>query len=93
VGGIPVIHVVHPADVVPALGGAVLTTPGTTWVAHPPDESVGIEAHLAKSYRGTAQNIDRLGDPALTSLEDRIKSAGPGTAMWFAPATAAGTTE
>jgi hypothetical protein len=85
--GIPLVHVVHPEDAVPALGGAVASTRGTTWIVHPPSGALGVDAHFADTYRPSVYQIDRLADPALVRLERTIRATGEGTAMWFAPRT------
>lgn len=84
---IPLVHVVHPEDAVPALGGAVASTRGTTWVVHPPSGALGVDAHFADTYQPSVDQIDRLRDPALVGLERTIRVTGGGTAMWFAPRT------
>jgi len=80
---VPIVHVVHPEDPVPALGGTIRGAAGTTWIVHPETRETGIEAHLSRNYQDSLVRIDDLKDPELTKLEDRIRIDGRGTAMWF----------
>jgi len=80
---VPIVHVVHPEDPVPALGGTIQGTTGTTWIVHPESRAVGTEAHLPWNYQDSLARIDDLKDPELTKLEDRLRIDGKGTAMWF----------
>ena len=86
---VPIVHVVHPEDPVPALGGEVRETNGRTWIVHPEPRVTGIDAHLAGPYGGSLVRLEELNDPVLTRLENRIRIDGRGTAMWF-QATASG---
>lgn len=80
---VPIVHVVHPEDPVPALGGTIRGTTGTTWIVHPESRGNGIEAHLARTYQDSLVRIDDLKDSEFTKLEDRLRIHGRGTAMWF----------
>jgi hypothetical protein len=87
--GVPTIHVAHPEDPVPALGGIALESSGTTWFVHPEPRVVGADAHRVDNYLSSSEAVVQLGDPALKSLESRIHRPGVGTATWFR-ATASG---
>jgi len=87
VTGIPIVHVVHPEDPVPALGGEISETTGTSWVVHPEPRVMGVDAHRTDVYRQSVVRIDRMGDPSLGQLERHLYSDGPGTAMWFRATT------
>lgn len=84
---IPIIQVAHPEDPVPALGGEIRGTTGTTWVLHPEPRELGVDAHRTDVYRRSVVRIDRLQDPSLGQLERRLYTEGPGTAMWFRATT------
>ncbi len=86
VRGVPVVHVIHPEDPVPALGGRVRDHSGTTWILHTEPRVVGTDAHFADTYADTSRRLDRLADPELVELERRLAVPGGGTAMWFGPA-------
>ncbi len=87
VTGIPIVQVAHPEDPVPALGGEIRGTTGTTWVVHPEPRVVGVDAHRTDVYRQSVVRIDRMGDPSLGQLERHLYRDGPGTAMWFRATT------
>ena len=80
---VPIVHVVHPEDPVPALGGTIRGSAGTTWIVHPEPRATGTEAHLTHNYQHSLGRIDGLRDPQLMKLEDRLRIDGRGTAMWF----------
>jgi hypothetical protein len=80
---VPIVHVVHPEDPVPALGGVIRGTAGTTWIVHTEPRSTGTDAHLASNYQESLRRLDSLRDPRLMALENRLQINGPGTAMWF----------
>ena len=80
---VPIVHVVHPEDPVPALGGTIRGTTGTTWILHPEPHATGTEAHLSRNYQDSLGRIGDLNDPELMKLEDRLRINGRGTAMWF----------
>ncbi len=80
---VPIVHVVHPEDPVPALGGTIRGSAGTTWIVHPEPRATGTEAHLTHNYQHSLGRIDGLKDPQLMKLEDRLRIDGRGTAMWF----------
>jgi hypothetical protein len=80
---VPVVHVVHPEDPVPALGGVIRGTEGTTWIVHPEPRSTGTSAHLAENYQSSLGRLASVRDPGLTTLENRLRIDGRGTAMWF----------
>ncbi len=80
---VPIVHVVHPEDPVPALGGVIRGTAGTTWIVHTEPRSTGTDAHLASNYQESLRRLDGLRDPRLMALENRLQIDGPGTAMWF----------
>ncbi len=80
---VPTFHVEHVNDVVPALGGTVADTTGTTWFATPTHGEWGIEAHLWETYRDTAARVDATNDPTLTAVEQRIRRDGAGVVSTF----------
>ena len=80
---VPIVHVVHPEDPVPALGGVIRGTTGTTWIVHTEPRSTGTDAHLASNYQESLRRLESLRDPRLLTLENRLHIDGPGTAMWF----------
>lgn len=77
----PAIHIAHPEDPVPALGGTVSEASGTTWLAHSEPRRLGADAHVLKSYRSTVARIDAMGEFDLLGESPNI--AGPGTAVWY----------
>ncbi|MDP4586197.1 MAG: alpha/beta fold hydrolase, partial [Microbacteriaceae bacterium] len=81
--GVPTVHVAHPEDLVPALGGTVRNASGTTWFVHPDPRVLGADAHRVENYRSSSEAVVQLGDPALQSLESRIHAPTVGTATWF----------
>jgi hypothetical protein len=81
--GIPTIHIAHPADPVPALGGVARDSSGTTWFVHPEPRVLGADAHRVENYLSSSEAVVQLGDPALQSLESRIHAPTVGTATWF----------
>lgn len=85
--GVPTVHVAHPEDPVPALGGTVHNANGTTWLVHPEPRVLGADAHRAENYRSSTAAVVQLGDPALQSLESRIHATTVGTATWFRATT------
>jgi pimeloyl-ACP methyl ester carboxylesterase len=80
---VPIVHVVHPEDPVPALGGVIRGTAGTTWIIHTEPRTTGTDAHLAANYQESLRRLDSVRDPGLTTLENRLRTDGLGTAMWF----------
>ena len=80
---VPIVHVVHPEDPVPALGGTIRGTAGTTWVVHTEPRATGADAHLAENYQQSLGRLERIRDPGLLTLENRLRIDGQGTAMWF----------
>jgi hypothetical protein len=81
--GVPSVHIAHPEDPVPALGGSVMNAGGTTWFVHPDPRVLGADAHLAENYLSSSAAVVQLGDPTLRSLETRIFASADGTATWF----------
>ena len=86
---VPVVHLVHPEDPVPALGGVIRGTAGTTWIVNTDPRSTGTDAHFAAKYQASLGRLASLMDPGLVTLENNLRIDGPGTAMWFR-ATSAG---
>jgi hypothetical protein len=84
---VPTVHVAHPQDPVPALGGDLRQSPGTTWIAHTQPRIVGTAAHLAETYGPTIDSIVATNDPNLEQLEKRVSSAANGSATWFRAST------
>jgi hypothetical protein len=85
--GVLTVHVAHPEDPVPALGGEARFATGTTWIVHPEPRTIGAEAHVAQNYVATSEAIVVLGDPELTALESRIRVTTEGVATWFRSAS------
>lgn len=84
---VPTIHIAHPQDPVPALGGTAQGATGTTWLVHTEPRVLGAEAHSAESYYSSTAAVVLLRDPALRLLESRIRSPTPGSATWFRATT------
>jgi hypothetical protein len=80
---VPVVHVVHPEDPIPALGGVIRGTAGTTWIVHTEPRSTGTDAHLAANYQASLGRLASARDPGLMALENTLRIDGRGTAMWF----------
>ena len=80
---VPIVHVVHPEDPVPALGGTIRGTPGATWVVHTEPRATGADAHVAENYQQSLGRLERIRDPGLLTLENRLRIDSQGTAMWF----------
>ena len=85
--GVPTVHVAHPEDPVPALGGDARFATGTTWIVHPEPRAIGADAHATQNYSTSAQAIVDLGDSGLIALEARIHASTPGVATWFRSTT------
>lgn len=85
--GVPTVHLVHPDDPVPALGGNARDNNGTTWFVHPEPRVLGAEAHRVENYYSSAEAIEGSGDTGLRALEARIHSTATGTATWFRSTT------
>lgn len=83
VPGVPQVHVAHPEDPVPALGGTIRETAGTTWIVHTEPRVVGAEAHVIDSYRNTVATVDTVGDPTLSRLVTELPPTVHGSARWF----------
>jgi hypothetical protein len=80
---VPTVHVAHPEDPVPALGGDLRRSPGTTWIAHTEPRIIGMDAHLSETYRPTIGSIVAENDPGLAALEKRVSAVTNGSATWF----------
>jgi hypothetical protein len=80
---IPTVHVAHPEDPVPALGGDARSAAGTTWIVHPEPRTLGADAHFSEIYSSSTEAIVELDDPGLTALESRIRAPNDGVATWF----------
>lgn len=87
VADVPTVHVAHPEDPVPALGGDVRHSSGTTWIAHTEPRIVGANAHMAESYGSTIDHIVDAKDTELEALELRISANVTGSATWFRATT------
>lgn len=85
--GVPTVHVAHPEDPVPALGGDARFATGTTWIVHSEPRTIGADAHFAQNYLSSTEAIVELGDPGLTALESRIHVPTEGVATWFRSTT------
>jgi hypothetical protein len=84
---VPTVHVAHPQDPVPALGGDLRQSPGTTWIAHTQPRVVGTDAHLAETYGPTIESIVAANDPDLSQLDKRVSAVANGSATWFRAST------
>jgi predicted esterase len=84
---VPTVHVAHPQDPVPALGGDLRHSPGTTWIAHTQPRVEGTDAHLAETYGPTIDSIVAAKDPDLGRLEERVSAVANGSAAWFRAST------
>lgn len=86
VSGIPTIHIVHPEDPVPAIGG--LIDPGSsTWIVPSPHGERFFDAHHRQAYVPSAAALDELADARITSLRDAIQSNGIGVARDYRAVT------
>lgn len=77
VDGIPTVHIVHPEDPVPAIGG-LIDTRSSTWLVPAAGGERLFEAHHRESYGPSASEIDELHDEGIDSLRDAIQSNGVG---------------
>lgn len=84
---VPAVHIAHPQDPVPALGGDLRKAPGTTWIAHTEPRIVGSDAHLSETYGPTIDSIVAVNDPCLQTLEKQLTTVSNGSATWFRAAT------
>lgn len=87
VADVPIVHVAHPEDPVPALGGDVRLSPGTTWIAHTEPRTLGANAHRAESYGSTIDQIVDAEDADLVTLERSVFASVTGSATWFRATT------
>ena len=74
--GVPTIHLVHPTDPVPPLGGLVSHT-STTWVIEP-DGGALFDVHHNSAYASSARHLDELRDFEVERLLARVNSSGRG---------------
>jgi hypothetical protein len=75
--GVPTLHLIHPADPVPPLGGAISPT-STTWIVEPQERAALFDAHHNASYVPTARRVDEMDDPAVDRMLARFDSSGLG---------------
>jgi hypothetical protein len=77
VADIPTVHVIHPEDPVPALGGVI--DPGSsTWVVPVSHDERLMAAHERVSYVPSVAAIDELNDPRIDALRADNQSTGVG---------------
>ena len=74
--GVPTIHLIHPTDPVPPLGGLVSHT-STTWVIEP-DGGALFDVHHNSAYASSARHLDELRDFEVERLLARVNSSGRG---------------
>lgn len=74
---VPTIHLIHPNDPVPALGGFVEPR-SNTWVVPTADGEWLFDAHHRESYEPSATTIDDVEDPRIESLLSTVQSNGVG---------------
>lgn len=79
---IPSVHLVGQIDPVPALGGLVSNSGGTTWVGQTGESPM--VSHHAKNYVNLARTIESFNDPTLGRLERQLQESGYGEARWYA---------
>jgi hypothetical protein len=76
---IPTVHIVHPEDPIPVLGG-VIERESSTWVVPVSNGERWFDAHHRESYLPSAAALDAIEDPRLTALRATIQSTGSGVA-------------
>lgn len=79
VTNIPTVHIVHPEDPIPVLGG-VIERGSSTWVVPASNGERWFDAHHRESYLPSAAALDAIDDPRLTALRAAIQSTGTGVA-------------
>lgn len=79
--GVPVVHLINSTDPVPALGGIVSSSEGTTWIGDTGAEF--FDAHHASAYRDLARSIDSVHSSNLSTLEAQLTEKGSGEARWY----------
>jgi hypothetical protein len=75
--GIPTIHLIHPNDPIPPLGGLVAQT-STTWIIESENRGALFDVHHNSAYVSSARQVDELNDPEIVRLFERVGSAGRG---------------
>jgi len=75
--GVPTLHLIHPADPVPPLGGAIAPT-STTWIVEPRERLAMFDAHHNASYVPSARRVDEMDDPGVERMLSRFDSSGAG---------------
>lgn len=80
---VPQIHVAHPEDPVPALGGTIQFAEGTTWIVHTEPRVVGTDAHVLDSYRRSVAEVDAVDRPIVEHFESQTRPLDSGIARWF----------
>lgn len=83
---VPTIHVVHPEDPVPAVGG-LIDPNSSTWVVHVANGESLIGAHNKVSYLPSVQALDKLHDPRIDALMTRIQPSGVGVTRDYVAVT------
>jgi hypothetical protein len=75
--GVPTIHLIHPTDPVPPLGGLVSHT-SATWVIEPDGGGALFDVHHNSAYVSSARHLDELRDFEVERLLARVNSSGRG---------------
>jgi len=75
--GVPTIHLIHPTDPVPPLGGLVSDS-STTWVIEPEVRGTLFDVHHNSAYVSSARHVDEMADPEVERLLGRVNSQGQG---------------
>ncbi len=88
VTGVPTLHLVHPEDPVPALGGT-LPSPSTTWLIPTSNGERFIDAHHRESYLPSATALDVLNDPRVPQFATAPVSTSLGVAREYSATVSA----
>jgi len=77
---IPTVHIIHPEDPIPVLGGFI-ERESSTWVVPVAHGERWFDAHHRESYLPSAAALDAIDDPRLRALRAAIQSTGTGVAL------------
>ncbi len=88
VTGVPALHLIHPEDPVPALGGR-LTSPSTTWLIPTTNGETFIDAHHREAYLPSATALDDLNDPRVPNFATAPVSTSLGVAREYSATVSA----
>ncbi|MFM2412416.1 MAG: hypothetical protein RLZZ587_749, partial [Actinomycetota bacterium] len=83
---IPTIHIVHPEDPIPAIGG-LIDTESSTWIVPVENGERLFDAHHRQSYLSSSTALDDVADARITALRDAIQSNGVGVARDYRAVT------